>query len=675
MPTQNAQDVLSLWTEWKLKDEATVEMIKGARAQERALIKLEVGSTQAAQRISQNFAKIQLAAAKANIESRTSLIATTKASLDRLKADQVRLEEMAWKRDQARAKQAARAYDKAAKDGEKANQIVSTSSRRHREAAEAVERHGGAIRWLERRIASLGVAMGVAYAMNATKNLVVDLVEANKQLKEGQFSVGALLFTASRAGTLKETFVSVAEAMDRARGIYRDLEISAARSVGTTKEFLQTWTFIANPVMNARGGIEQINELTRLTVAAAKIFGDDINITAMSVNQMLRGQIDARDKLASALRLTSKEINQFKSDLPEALKQTISRLREFSSVSAASADTFTGKWNTFQDVIIQVKREIGDPLFKEIEKTLTNWIKYFAENRQEVMKLARSIGEDLVSVLKTTMDVLSALKMSIGPVTDALTLMASAAVISGIANLAISVGGLAAAFSNVGAAIKANPAVFAALTIAAGGFALKEFAWDRPNAKAAAAKKRAFEERMRGIALANTATPELEAKYKEAKDMFVSMYPKEAESRHNQLIEFNNTLVRKGGGIPTNAMDPTKSAWYMKEMIGGFKHYVGQNAGQNVRFVHEFEEGWKPESERHPSEWVPGTIYEDMENKLKLNEKDVIQDFRGSHFEIKVDARHQDPDRVAASIIKQVGKKAVTGLSQARSARGSMSLG
>ncbi len=538
-------------------------------------------------------------------------------------------------------------------------QNIERATRRTNEELQSGKSH---LSWIERRLASIGVAMGAAYLARATKDWVSGLVDANRQLQQGQFSIASLLFTASRAGTLKDTFVSVGDALARSKDIYRELEISAAKSLGTTQDFLQTWTFIANPVMNAKGNIKDINELTMLTVAAAKIFGDDIGITAMSVNQMLRGQIDARDKLASALRLTSKEINELKTNLPEALKQTISRLREFSTVSAASANTFEAKWTSFLDVVQQVKRAMGEPLFLEIERMLVRWVKYFSENREAVLKWARSIGNDLVSVLKTTISVLETLKTAIGPVIDALTLMASATVITKIIKLATSVGELATAFSNVGKAIKANPAVFAALMIAAGGFALKEFVWDRPNAK----KVDDFNKRMQEIATAYTPSAELSAKYAEAKDLFVSLYPKEAEKWHAQLIEVNNAAVRKGGGIPSNAMDPTRSSWYMDQMIKRFMVVDDFYSKINVRFVGPYQDGWKPESERDPAKWIPGTVYFDEENKFKP--KDLIQDFRGSHFEIKVDARHQDPDRVAASIINTVGKQGLR-RSQARTAR------
>lgn len=669
-----AQNILDIRSEWRLKDEATAKMLSGAKAQEQALIRLEVASTNATQRIIQNFARAQFATARANIESRSALISSTKAGLEKANAERIRLEDMGWKNDQARAKLAAKAYDKAALAAKKqAAEIAKIESASYK-AADGTT-------WLARRLASLGVAMGVAFTLNKIKGLSADVIKLNAELEQSRLGIAAILYNAGNAG-LGQFFNRFERAQEKAVGIYRRMEMDSAKTLSTTQDYAEMWQSLSAPIFKAKGGINEVNEATKLTIATARMLNMPLDIAAFSVKQMLLGMVDSRDQLASLFRLTSKEINALKNDPQAALALIMSKLKENQLAASASADTMIAKWTTFQDMVTQLKRAAGEPLFAESKKVLDEIAKWYTKNKKEARETARLIGEDLVKGMKAVLDASKWIADHWEGIKKTVEIIATVwignSMMKGLIRLVGHFALLKKEIQGVGTAAKGLQGASAV-----GGGAATSVAAARQNQMAVASM----------TVVAGTVTIEA---LKAWGDVFKGLDDWEKSENTNREIaiaNFNRVNSHLAQYLPDierreAANEARKEYQESRTFTTKFKDWLFDTTSFSQAELAEIETRKLMEKSKKYGGWnaLMYDIYEhsgirvpktesDQFFGAKLKAPEVTQDFRGSHFEIKVDARHQDPDRVAASIIKQVGKKAVTGLSQARSARGSMSLG
>jgi len=684
----DVSEILNVLTKWRAEDQATAAILAGAKKQQAAMKELEQERNRAIQHQS------------------------------RMDNQRYRETVAAMKRQAAEVK----------KIGDEA------------------ERSDGKIAWLNRRLMSIGVAMAASLAVYKVKELISDTLSLNMQLEQSRLGVAAILYNASNASLIPGvgTFQK-AQAMSK--DLYRQMELDAVKTLATTQEYAEIWQSLSAPIFKAHGGIEGVNEATKLTIATARMLNMPLDIASFSIKQMLLGMIDSRDQLASLFRLTSKEINELKNHPEQSFALVMSKLRENSEAASASADTMMAKWTAFQDIVNQIKRAIGDEMFKEAKKSLDNMARWWKTNKEEVLATARIVGQDLVGAVKaivgfvrevhdhwdaisTTIktiatiwiakESIAAIGLVITKVSELYKLLLAIKTL-GIANLVLGGTGAAMAAGGGGAA------VVGAGEAAAGGGAT---AW--ALARAGAAKEAAASTvgwfgrllqsgsnlaigasgAVGGMAIADKFANVMEqrrswelleaqrvrdeastgrAAYEQLKtalpeemaymiEKYATMLDSKRRTEESGLRENDwgpaltgrptiEAIGKLTQAIETNSDVQAQFGNFVKWMLPSLNYGPGNLGGSHG----SLESPMSFETDANaPGRGSGGFAYRPYEQFKLPDKKEPKIHFHGAHFEIKVDARHQDPDRVAASIIKQVGKTAANGRTQSRAARGHM---
>lgn len=533
-------------------------------------------------------------------------------------------------------------------------QNIERATRRTNEELQSGKSH---LSWIERRIASIGVAMGTAYLARVTKDWVTGLVEANNQLELSRLGVAAILYNAGNAGLI-EWSKTFEKAQVKAANLYRQMEVDSVNTLSTTQDYLTAWQTLSAPILKARGGIEKINEATKLTIATARMLNMPLDIATFSVKQMLLGMVDARDQLASLFRLTSKEINALKTNPEGALDLVMSKLQENAEAASHTADTMTAKWTAFQDIVTQIKREMGAELFREAKFALEDTYEWWKKNKKEALAMARSIGSDLVANIKIAAGIVKSIAENFGTIVTTVKTLVEVWIgnrlVSAITKATVAMDGLAASTAAAGTAGATGGAAKALLSLSGVGGMVSGYLAITGVEKLmdAVSESKSYNAYMREEFTAAAQAPGIAA-YNRAKENMSDLWMKELAWDYAKV-----SIQDKAGRYPSDQKIYDRFADVMAGVKDGNRFMISA-FGEFLRY-------------RTPGKFIGGGFVMpptgDWMSKGLADPKPPQFHFHGSHFEIKVDARHEDPDRVAASIINAVGKQSLH-RSQARTSR------
>lgn len=266
----------------------------------------------------------------------------------------------------------------------------------------------GALQQAQQHSASLGMSLGRITSMLAGG---AGLYQANKSfitfnsnMEQAQITMAGMMDQAGRGdfvGNLKE-----------ASELVKQMQLDARASVGTTEDFVQMATTIVQPLMAAKGSMQDLRDMTRQTVIASRAMGIGADVAGRDVGQALMGRYNTVDPFLSRILPAIGYAGEEGRAKWRALSQAehLSELRRalgskgIKAMGAAQETSYEGAFSTLKDNIQIALGKVGMPLFKAVTAELNQWNKWIDANQGKIHTMAVEIGGDLLKAARMFRD-------------------------------------------------------------------------------------------------------------------------------------------------------------------------------------------------------------------------------------------------------------------------------
>ncbi len=268
---------------------------------------------------------------------------------------------------------------------------------------------------VESGVKSLGLAVAGYFGARAAKGALIDF---NSTVEDTRNQIAGMMALATQTD-LQDNFAQADKTLE-------SLRQRAAKLPGTTQEYATMLGMITQPVLDAKLGMQDLEDITVGAVVAAKALGVESEVAARDIDQAIRGQFKSVDQLTGKLlgaagfkgEAGRAKFNALSAEKrAETLKQALTQ-KQIVQLAEAQGNTFSGVMSTLQDALQQFFGKVGLPLFKAIGEQVKAWVQWFEDNKEAVDEFARSVAE----VLSTAFGVL---KTAIGVVVDLLSIIFS----------------------------------------------------------------------------------------------------------------------------------------------------------------------------------------------------------------------------------------------------------
>lgn len=302
---------------------------------------------------------------------------------------------------------------------------------------------------VESGIKSLGLAVAGYFGGRAAKGALIDF---NSTVEETRNQIAGMMALATHTD-LQDNFAQADKTLD-------SLRQRAAKLPGTTAEYAAMLGTLTQPILDAKLGMQDLEDITVNTVVGAKALGVEAGAAARDIDQALRGQFHSTDvftgKLLGSIGYKGEEgrarFNAMSAEKRAAtLKQALTQ-KQLTQLAEAQGNTFSGVMSTLQDSLQQFFGKVGLPLFKAITEQIKSWVQWFDDNKEAVDAFAASVAEvlatafgvlrtaigvvvDILSVIFSNSTLLRATLIALGVVMTAFAAKAAAAWIAGFAPL------------------------------------------------------------------------------------------------------------------------------------------------------------------------------------------------------------------------------------------------
>lgn len=525
------------------------------------------------------------------------------------------------------------------------------------EAAKLERRFQGSQNMLT-RMAQAAMAFG---GMSVAGQFTKSIVGANASLETAQTSMAGLLFNSRQMGYTVGPINNMNDALAASVKYYSDLEKHAASAVGTTEDYAKAFAALQLPVLQAGGSMEQLVEMTKLMVPTAQMLGQPMEIASMSVKQALMGMVDARDMLTNQLGFTSETMNKMAKE-GKALDAIMGALRRNEPLSKEFGNTFEAKVASVEDTWLRLKRELGRPLFENLKTEMDRLLDWSEKNQEQIKKWAKETGTALKDGFQAVVEASKYIKDHWEGISATIKTLAYVYVADKL------VSGFRAA-AGWAAAMKASTAFGGAGVGAAGGVAAAAGPWGAAAITLVGLVGGIYQllqaHKGDGRTPAERQALALEEQYKAASDATAWVHPDIKRASDQRVMDY---LVETEGYTYKDLEKAKESLWFKTEAALALEQYV--KSAQGLRDIAEWElKGYEKDAGLRQSQALefkgfvhPQTLLpvqaQTQAGKELTKPPTAVNDFRGSRIEIKLDARHLDPDRVAITVMDALGRAA-----------------
>lgn len=263
-----------------------------------------------------------------------------------------------------------------------------------KEADKAKAKMGG----FEKSVARAGLAVAAYFGARAIGKALIGF---NSTVEDTKIQIAGMIALAS--GT---TVKSRLEETDK---LYANLQERAASLPGTTKDYAEMLSMIAQPIVDAGAGLKQLEDLTVNATVAAKAFGIPLDVAARDIDAAMMGQFHSVDKLNRKIL----EPLGYKGEEGRKKYNALSkekRLSEFNrglmtpqitELAEMQGKTFSGRMSTLTDFVERLFGRIGKALFDRLGKSMERLAVWLDKNKEKVEKFADSMGGALAEAFET----------------------------------------------------------------------------------------------------------------------------------------------------------------------------------------------------------------------------------------------------------------------------------
>ncbi|UOF82319.1 hypothetical protein [Caudoviricetes sp.] len=226
------------------------------------------------------------------------------------------------------------------------------------------------------------------------------LIDFNADVEETKLQIAGM-FALTKKTNLNDE-------LGNANELFKNLQARAAKLPGTTAEYAAFAAQITRSVTDAGLGMKDLEDLTVNSVVAAKAFGEQADVAARDIDQLLRGRYNTTDPFSSKLlgnmmvgniKLSSEEGRKLvrrmsESERAELLKTALKR-KQINQLAEAQGKTLRGKWSTLVDYTQQTLGKIGAPLFEKMKVAIDQAVQWLEANAGMIETWAKDAGESI----------------------------------------------------------------------------------------------------------------------------------------------------------------------------------------------------------------------------------------------------------------------------------------
>jgi hypothetical protein len=214
--------------------------------------------------------------------------------------------------------------------------------------------------FLAKGFGRMAAAAGAAFGVRAAAK---SLIGFNAEMEQSKIQIQGMLTLGGKMGT--------AMANTKATALFKDLQMHAKASVGTTKDMVDMAAMITRPVMAAGLGMKDLGNFTAQAVVASKAFGIQSDMAARDIESAMMGQLRSVDRfsrnLLEPLGFVGEEGRKVFNELGASARAA--KLKEalaspaIAEMAKQQANSFDGVLSTFQDGLQMALGAVGKPLW------------------------------------------------------------------------------------------------------------------------------------------------------------------------------------------------------------------------------------------------------------------------------------------------------------------------
>lgn len=232
------------------------------------------------------------------------------------------------------------------------------------------------------------------------------LIGFNAHLETARVQVAGMLALA-KGTDLADQYASADTAI-------KNLQRRAKTLPGTTSDYINMLAMIAQPVTDAKVGLQGLEDLSVSATVAAKALGVEWEVAGRDIDQALRGQFKSVDQLTGKIlgsigykgeegraRFNAQSAQKRASELQRGFGQ-----KQIAQLAEAQSGTFTGLFDTFKAEAAEVIGKIGIPLFKALGAAIKRVNAWLTENAETVTAVGEAIGGALAGAFELVSSVI-----------------------------------------------------------------------------------------------------------------------------------------------------------------------------------------------------------------------------------------------------------------------------
>lgn len=279
------------------------------------------------------------------------------------------------------------------------------------------EHHGGpALQQMTTQVQALERSASSAHSMFGKIGTVVagyfgvqqanrNLLEYNSTMEQARLQMAGMMAQAGRGNFQGNLGVAAT--------LMRQMRDDAAKTVGTTQDYVNMASMLVQPLTMAGASIENLRDMTRQTVVASRAMGIDAAVSARDVDQAIRGVYHSVDQFTGKLltplgyggeegrrKFNAMTMQQRLAEVQRALGS-----KAIADMAAAQETSFEGVTSTTKSILQEMLGKVGLPLFEEIKKKLYEWNDWLQKNERKVDEIAKLVGGTILDGFRAIKDV------------------------------------------------------------------------------------------------------------------------------------------------------------------------------------------------------------------------------------------------------------------------------
>lgn len=246
---------------------------------------------------------------------------------------------------------------------------------------------------------NVGGAIAVGIAVDKAKDLVGGIIGIQSAAEDAKVGIAGML--AVQKGTAFD------QQLGAASGVIAQLRKDAALGAGELSDYTTAFQQFVTPVLAAKGSLEDVQKLVRLSIGAgAAMRGQEgIGLGSMDVLQAMGGSLTAHQSQILGPLLGHEGLAKVRAaDPAERLKIITAALERMDPAVKAAGQTWSAQMAAFKDNLSQVAVTATKPLYDAWSVKLREANEWLSANKNNLVEYAEVWGSKAIKVWDTMIE-------------------------------------------------------------------------------------------------------------------------------------------------------------------------------------------------------------------------------------------------------------------------------